>query len=175
MRSSLRLIVAAALALLAASCDRPKEGGGANPAALAASQAEADAFMAKNAKEPGIKVTASGLQYKIERSGPEVGPHPGPRDEVKVNYVGSLTNGQVFDTTNDRGAPAIFGVGGLIPGWMEALQLMRPGDVWIVYVPPKLGYGEEGAGGGQIPPNSVLVFRLELLGVLQAGGGNALG
>ena len=164
MPNPFRLLAIGALALLAASCG-PKDG--AKPAAAAPTTAEADAFMAKNAKEPGIKVLPSGLQYKIERSGPENGPHPTLRDEVKVNYVGSLTTGEIFDSTDERGAPAVFEVNGLIPGWMEALPLMRPGDVWMIYVPPKLGYGERQAG--PIPPNSVLVFRLELLGVLKTG------
>jgi FKBP-type peptidyl-prolyl cis-trans isomerase FklB len=160
-----RLILIGAIALLATACG-PKKPADA-PAKPAASSAEADAFLAKNAKEPGVKVTPSGLQYKIIHSGPEGGPHPTPRDEVKVNYTGALLSGEVFDSTDQRGQPAVFQLDGLVQGWVEGLQLMRPGDVWVLYVPPKLGYGDEQKG--PIPPNSVLVFRLELLGVLKSG------
>ena len=160
-----RLLLIGAIALLATACG-PKKPVDA-PAKPAASSAEADAFLAKNAKEPGVKVTPSGLQYKIIRSGPEGGPHPTPRDEVKVNYTGTLLSGEVFDSTDQRGQPAVFQLDGLVQGWVEGLQLMRPGDVWVIYVPPKLGYGDEQKG--PIPANSVLVFRLELLGVLKTG------
>jgi len=169
MTRTFKLFLAGALALALAACNR---GDIAAPAPDPAAAAAAEAFMAKNAKEPGVTTLPSGLQYKIERSGPEGGPHPTLRDEVKVNYVGTLTNGQIFDTTDERGVPAIFELGGLIDGWKEALPLMKPGDVWTLYVPPKLGYGERQAG--PIPANSVLVFRMELVGVLQKGG-TALG
>jgi peptidylprolyl isomerase/FKBP-type peptidyl-prolyl cis-trans isomerase FklB len=88
---------------------------------------------------------------------------------VKVHYEGTLTDGQVFDSSYQAGAPAVFTVGEVVEGWNEVLQLMRPGDEWLVYIPPQLGYGEGGAG--PIPPNSVLVFRMELLDVLPRGGG----
>jgi peptidylprolyl isomerase/FKBP-type peptidyl-prolyl cis-trans isomerase FklB len=159
------ILACAALALALAACNK---GGEAGPAPDPAAAAAAEAFLAKNAKEPGIKVLPSGIQYKIERSGPEGGPHPKKGDEVKVNYHGTLTNGDVFDSTDERGAPAIFELNNLVDGWMEILPLMRPGDVWTVYIPPKLGYGDKQAG--PIPPNSVLVFRLELLGVLPHSG-----
>jgi len=162
--SKFRLIAVLALGLLAASCGPKKAADAPKPAA---SSAEADAFMAKNAKEPGVVTLPSGLQYKIIKSGPAGGPHPTPRDEVKVNYTGTLTSGEVFDSTDERGQPAVFQLDGLVQGWVEGLQLMRPGDVWVLYVPPKLGYGDEQKG--PIPPNSVLVFRLELLGVLKTG------
>ncbi len=84
---------------------------------------------------------------------------------MKVNYEGKLTDNTVFDSSFARGQPAAFVLGGLVPAWVEAMQLMRPGDEWMLYVPSALGYGEEGAGD-KIPPNSVLVFRIQLLGVL---------
>jgi peptidylprolyl isomerase/FKBP-type peptidyl-prolyl cis-trans isomerase FklB len=126
------------------------------------------AFLAKNAHADGVKVLRDGLQYKIVTSGPADGPHPRLGDEVKVNYEGSLLDGTVFDSTYKDGEPAVFTVGGVIPAWNEALQLMRPGDVWYLYIPSKLGYGPEGKG--PIPPNSVMVFKIELLGVLPRPG-----
>jgi FKBP-type peptidyl-prolyl cis-trans isomerase FklB len=120
--------------------------------------------MAKNAHAAGVIVTASGLQYRILHSGPAAGLKPKPDDEVKVNYEGKLLDGEVFDSTYERGAPAVLTARGLIPGWVEALQRMRPGDEWLLYVPAKLGYGDKGAG--PIPPGSVLVFKLELIDVL---------
>jgi peptidylprolyl isomerase/FKBP-type peptidyl-prolyl cis-trans isomerase FklB len=131
-------------------------------------QAEADAYMAKNATAEGIQTLPDGLQYKILKSGPANGAHPGPSDTVKVNYEGRLTSGAVFDSTmTEEGKPALFQVDQLVPAWTEALQMMRPGDTWMLYVPPKLGYGDKSAG--PIPPNSVLVFKMELLAVLPAG------
>jgi len=102
------------------------------------------------------------------RSGPADGPRPGLNDEVLVDYEGKLINGQVFDSSYERGVPASFTPAGLIPAWTEALQLMRPGDEWTLVAPPELGYGAEGAGS-DIPPNSVLVFRLELRAVRKTG------
>jgi FKBP-type peptidyl-prolyl cis-trans isomerase len=121
------------------------------------------AFLAQNAKAPGIHITASGLQYRILQSGPANGLRPKPADEVKVNYEGKLLDGVVFDSSYQRGEPVVMTVRDLVPGWVEALQMMRPGDQWLLYVPASLGYGEKGAG--PIPPNSVLVFKLELIAV----------
>lgn len=163
------LIALAALSLLAAC------GSKADSPALAASAAEAKAFMEKNGKEEGVKTLPSGLQYKVVRSGPPDGMRPQETDEVKVNYEGKFLNGKIFDSSYERGMPAAMPLKALIPAWVEALKLMRPGDEWILYVPPELGYGEEGAGGGEIPPNSVLIFRIELLGVLPGPGRNAQG
>jgi peptidylprolyl isomerase/FKBP-type peptidyl-prolyl cis-trans isomerase FklB len=125
----------------------------------------ATVFLGKNAKAPGVTTLPSGVQYKVVTSGPADGPHPQPADEVKVNYEGKLLNGMVFDSSFARGEPADLPLDGLVPGWMQALPMMRPGDEWILYVPPALGYGEHGAVG--IPPNSLLIFRIQLLGVLQ--------
>jgi peptidylprolyl isomerase/FKBP-type peptidyl-prolyl cis-trans isomerase FklB len=136
-----------------------------DPAAAAA----AAAFMAKNAHAPGIVTLPSGLEYRIVRSGPATGPHPAEGDEIKVDYAGSLLNGDVFDTTKTQGAPAVMTLQDLVPAWMQALPLMRPGDEWILYVPPALGYGPEGRPP-TIPGNSVLVFDLQLRDVLKATG-----
>lgn len=157
-RSFLTLAAATALA----AC-------GPNKKAMAAAETDAGkAFLAANAKAPGVKVLASGLQYKIVRSGPADGMRPQKQDEVKVNYEGRLLNKKVFDSSYERGVPAAMPVDALIPGWIEALQLMRPGDEWILYVPPQLAYGDEGAG--EIPPGSTLIFRIELIAVLPGPG-----
>jgi peptidylprolyl isomerase/FKBP-type peptidyl-prolyl cis-trans isomerase FklB len=123
-----------------------------------------EAFMAKTAKEPGVITTPSGLEYKIIKSGPAGGLSPKDGDEVKVNYEGKLTDGTVFDSSYKNGEPVVFPVGGLVPAWNEALPMMHPGDVWTLYVPPALGYGPDGKG--PIPPDSVMIFKIELLGVL---------
>jgi len=147
-----------ALAAGLAACQRRED-----PQAKANAD-EGAAFLAKNAKEPGVVTRPSGLQYKVIRSGPETGAHPRPQDEVRVHYEGTLIDGTVFDSSYRDGAPVVFTLGALVPGWVEGIGLMRPGDEWYLYIPPKLGYGEDGQG--PIPPNSVLVFRIELLGVL---------
>jgi len=122
------------------------------------------AFLAKNAKQPGVVTLPDGLQYRIVTSGPAGGRRPKLTDEVKVNYEGKLLDGEVFDSSFARGQPAAFPLEGLIPGWVEALQLMRPGDEWTLWTPPALGYGDEAKG--PIPANSVLQFRIQLLDVL---------
>jgi len=126
---------------------------------------EGRAFLERNRTAPDVRTTASGLQYRILRSGPATGPKPKPADEVKVHYEGKLLDGHVFDSSYERGAPAVMQLRGLIPAWVEALLMMRPGDEWQLFVPPSLGYGEKGAGG-EIPPNAVLVFRIELIDIL---------
>ncbi len=123
------------------------------------------AFLAKNATAPGVKVTPSGLQYKVLTSGPADGVPPGPTDEVKVNYEGKLIDGTTFDSSYDRGEPAVLSVDRVIPAWTEALQMMKPGDTWMIYVPAVLGYGDEGAGEGKIPGGAALVFKIELISV----------
>ncbi|WP_168075762.1 FKBP-type peptidyl-prolyl cis-trans isomerase [Caulobacter sp. SSI4214] len=134
-------------------------------------QAAADAFMAKNAKEPGVVTLPQGLQYKVVREGPPGGQHPTPADEVKVHYEGKLLDGTVFDSSYERGVPAVFPLDGLVPAWVIALQRMKAGDEWILYVPPALGYGAEDKG--PIPANSVMIFKIELLGVNRIGPGKA--
>lgn len=154
--------VMAALTLSTAACGR-SDAGVANPDESAKAAAF---FLRSNATVEGVKTTASGLQYKIVQSGP-AGPSPDINDLVRLHYEGSLTDGTVFDSSFERGTPYVTAPEGahgspIIPGWTEVLQLMKPGDEWIVYVPPELGYGAEGAGG-VIPPNAVLVFRIQVL------------
>jgi FKBP-type peptidyl-prolyl cis-trans isomerase len=141
---------------------------GAPACAQPAQQGSAVAYMAQNALAEGVHTLPSGVQYKIVRSGPADGAHPTPNDLVKVNYEGSLVTGQVFDSSYKSGKPVTFRLKNLIAGWVDALQQMRPGDEWMLYVPPSMGYGAEQAG--PIPPNSVLVFKLELLAVGDAAG-----
>jgi FKBP-type peptidyl-prolyl cis-trans isomerase FklB len=119
-------------------------------------------FLSANAKKPGVKSTASGLQYKVLTSGS--GRTPGLHDTVKVHYHGTLIDGTVFDSSVQRGEPVTFPVDGVIAGWTEALQLMKEGDKWQVYIPPNLAYGERGAGG-VIGPNSTLIFDIELIDI----------
>jgi peptidylprolyl isomerase/FKBP-type peptidyl-prolyl cis-trans isomerase FklB len=149
-----------ALALLA--CGRPA----APPLAAGDEAAAGKVFLARNAKASGVHVTASGLEYQIVRSGPASGLSPKAGDEIKVNYEGKLLDGQVFDSSYERGAPAVMTLRDLVPGWIEALQLMRPGDEWQIWLPAKLGYGADAKG--PIPPGSVLMFRIELIAVLPA-------
>lgn len=152
------VVLAAGLSLLAA-CQR-----GPDPKVLAANAEAGKAFLAKNASEPGVRALPSGLQYQVVKSGPAEGVRPLPGDQIKVHYEGKLLTGEVFDSSYERGVPAVMPLDGLIPGWVEALQLMRPGDEWRIFVPAALGYGDE--GGGPIPPGATLVFRIELIDVL---------
>lgn len=125
-------------------------------------QKKGEVFLAENAKKDGVKTTASGLQYQVIKSGS--GKTPGKKDTVKVHYHGTLIDGTVFDSSVDRGEPISFPVDGVIPGWTEALQLMKEGDKWKIFIPSNLAYGERGAGE-KIAPNSTLVFEVELLAV----------
>ena len=118
-------------------------------------------YLAKNKAKPGVTVTASGLQYEVLKTG--TGPKPKPTDTVKVHYQGALIDGTVFDSSIERNEPVEFEVTGVIPGWTEALQLMSVGDKWKLTIPPAIGYGVQGKG--RIPPNSVLVFEVELLAI----------
>jgi len=122
---------------------------------------EGDAYLAKNKKEKGIKTLPSGLQYKVITEGK--GKSPKASDTVTVNYAGRLIDGTEFDSSYKRGQPATFPVGGVIKGWTEALQLMKEGSKWQLVIPADLAYGEQGRTG--IPPNSVLIFDVELLSI----------
>ena len=137
--------------------------GGCAKSTPAADSNAGKTFLAQNAKAADIHTTASGLQYRILKSGPDTGAHPTFDGEVKVNYEGKLIDGTVFDSSYARGVPAVLSVEQLIPGWQEALKLMRPGDAWLVYLPPELAYGDQDSG--PIPAGSVLVFKLELIAV----------
>jgi len=155
MMRVISLLLVAGTALLVA-CS-PKNNS--NPAPLSP---EGNAkFLADNAKKDGV-VSVPGIQYEVLQKG--TGAQPERRDCVTVTYTGSLTNGKVFDKT-EPGKPATFPAGRLIPGWVEALQMMHVGDKWRLVIPPGLAYGKDGAGDGLIPPNQTLVFELELLKV----------
>jgi FKBP-type peptidyl-prolyl cis-trans isomerase len=148
-------IVLATLVALAPAPVLAQQDASLSPAANAA-------YLANNAKERGVIVTTDGLQYRIIHNG--FGQRPGPFDRVTVYYKGQLIDGKVFDST-EPGLPARFTTNKLIPGWTEALQLMREGDHWQLVIPANLAYGTRGAGDGLIPPGQVLVFDLQLLKV----------
>lgn len=122
---------------------------------------ESKTFLAENGKKEGIKTLPSGLEYKVLTEGS--GKMPKAEDTVTVHYKGTLIDGTEFDSSYKRGQPATFQVKGVIKGWTEALQLMKEGSKWQLFIPPELGYGER--GGGPIPPNSTLIFEVELLAV----------
>ena len=122
-------------------------------------------FLAANGKKPGVVTTASGLQYQIMTAG--TGAKPTASDSVKVHYTGTLLDGTKFDSSYDRKEPAQFVLNSVVPGWTEALQLMPVGSKYKLWIPAKLGYGAEGTPGGPIPPNSTLVFEVELLEVVK--------
>ncbi len=130
----------------------------------AANRQAGEAFLAENAKRDGVHTTASGLQYEILTTGN--GAHPTANDRVEVHYTGKLIDGTVFDSSVERGVPAMFGVTQVIPGWVEALQLMREGDSWRLYIPSDLAYGPNGAGG-LIGPDTTLIFDVQLLRVIK--------
>ncbi len=125
-------------------------------------QEEGRQWLEENAKRPEVVVLPSGLQYEILQAG--TGATPGAGSRVTVHYEGRLTNGNVFDSSYKRNQPATFGVNQVIRGWTEALQLMPVDSKWRLYIPSDLGYGERGAGAS-IPPNAVLIFDVELLGI----------
>lgn len=122
------------------------------------------AWLEGNGQREGVVTTDSGLQYSVLKSGSDDGVSPTPGQMVTVHYEGKLTDGTVFDSSYERGQPATFPSDQLVPGWVEALQIMKPGDEWELYVSPELGYGVAGRPP-RIPQNSVMVFRMELLDV----------
>ncbi len=128
---------------------------------MAAMVMKGEQFLAKNKKRKGVVALPSGLQYEIIRSGK--GAKPNLDDTVVTHYKGTLLNGDVFDSSYSRGNPATFPVKGVIAGWTEALQLMKTGAKWKLYVPSNLAYGARGAAGGKIGPNATLIFDIELL------------
>lgn len=132
-------------------------------AAAAANEAQGHAYLAENAKKDGVHVTDSGLQYRVLEEG--TGPSPKPTDMVRAHYSGRLLDGTEFDSSYKRGSPAIFAVQQVIEGWQEALPLMKEGAKWELTIPANLAYGEGGAGA-HIPPNSTLIFEVELLEVV---------
>lgn len=141
----------------------------------AKNKAEEKDFLAENKKKEGVKTLPSGLQYKVLKSGR--GETPKRTDTVKAHYKGTLLNGTVFDSSYRRGQPELLPVGGVIPGWTEALQLMKVGDKWQLFIPAALAYAEQGRGdpfAGGIPPNATLIFDIELLSVEKGGRAPAL-
>lgn len=126
--------------------------------------ARAEAFFAENKRRPGVTTLASGLQYEVIQSGS--GPIPGIDDVVQTHYHGTLMNGEVFDSSVERGEPVSFPVNGVIPGWTEALQRMKVGDKWRLFLPSELAYGSSGVGG-VIGPFEPLIFEVELLDILE--------
>jgi FKBP-type peptidyl-prolyl cis-trans isomerase FkpA len=133
-------------------------------AAAEKNKTEGTAFLAKNKSKSGVKTTASGLQYEVEKEG--TGPKPKATDTVKVNYLGTKIDGTKFDSSYDRGQPATFPLNGVIKGWSEGLQLMPVGSKYKLYVPADLAYGENAPG--PIGPNATLIFEVELVGIEDA-------
>ena len=123
-------------------------------------------FLARNGAAKGIVTTPSGLEYFVVKSGPKSGAHPTAQDNVTFDYEVKLLTGETIDSSYERGEPLTGRVGAFVPGFTEALELMRPGDEWIVWVPPQLGYGDKDSG--PIPANSVLRFRLALHSIAPA-------
>ena len=163
-------VVAVAGVLALAGCNRDAAGG----VDLEANARAAAFFMESNGKADGVQTLPSGLQYKVVQSGPSGAATPDRNDLVRVDYEGALTDGTVFDSSFSRGQPYVTTAEQVVPGWTEALQRMKVGDEWMLYVPPALGYGEQDQG--EIPPNSVLVFRIKLLDVAPVpGGGRGVG
>lgn len=132
-------------------------------AVVGQNRAAAKAFLARNSHEGGVTTTASGLQYKILSAGDSQASPVAPTDQVTVQYRGKLLDGSEFDSSYARGVPATFPVNGVIPGWQEALVLMKPGAKWQLFVPPELAYGANPKPG--IPGGSLLIFDVELLSV----------
>lgn len=121
-------------------------------------------YLAENAKKPGVKTTKSGIQYEVIKSGK--GASPKATDTVHCHYEGTLIDGTIFDSSYKRGEPIDFALNQVIPGWTEILQLMKEGDKWKVTIPSNLAYGQRGAGR-DIPPNSTLIFTIELISVVK--------
>lgn len=126
-------------------------------------KATGEAFLAENAKKDGITTTDSGLQYRVIEEG--TGKTPSASDTVSCHYAGTLIDGTEFDSSYKRGQPAQFPVGGVIAGWTEALQMMKVGGKWEVFLPSEIAYGARGAGGA-IGPNETLVFTIELIDIV---------
>lgn len=166
-KGALALAMVAAMGAPLAACNREPP---APDEAAAQNLRAAEFFLTSNARREGVQSLPSGIQYKVVQSGPAGGERPDRNDLVRVDYEGTLTDGTVFDSSFQSGQPAVFVVDEVVPGWTEILQHMRVGDEWIVYLPPALGYGEQGRPG--IPANAVMVFRLKLLEVAPVPGGD---
>lgn len=153
-------ITAALLALLAGACATVP------PVPTPPATLPGPDFLVRNAAAKNVVTTPSGLQYFIVRSGPPTGTRPAGSDVVTFDYEGKLVTGETFDSSYERGTPLTGPIDGFVPGFTEALKLMRPGDEWIVWIPPALGYGDRATG--PIPANSVLRFKMALHSVTPA-------
>jgi FKBP-type peptidyl-prolyl cis-trans isomerase FklB len=142
--------------MMAKQQEKTKESGEKN-------KAEGSKFLAENKKKKGVKTLKSGLQYKVLTEGK--GNTPKASDSVTVNYRGTLIDGTEFDSSYKRGQPLTFQVGGVIKGWTEALQLMKEGSKWQLFIPENLAYGDSGTPGGPIGPNAALIFEVELISI----------
>ena len=164
-------LTVAAMALALTGCGESMDKIEQEMAAREASQAsiaavnlaDGEKFLADHAKEPGMIVLPSGVMYKIVSRAASPGPQPRASDTVTINYEGKLLNGHVFDSSYARNEPATFPLGRLVPAWQEVIPLLKTGDEIIMYSPPSQAYGE--ADMGEIPPNSTLIFRIQLLDV----------
>lgn len=141
--------------MMAKQAEKMKSAGDKN-------KKDGEAFLAENKKKEGVKTTASGLQYKVIKEG--TGKKPTATDTVTVNYRGALIDGTEFDSSYKRNEPTTFPVNGVIPGWTEALQMMKTGSKYQLFIPSNLAYGDRGAGP-QIGPNATLIFEVELISV----------
>ncbi len=135
----------------------------AAPAQAQLGREKGEAFLAENGKKDGVKTLPSGLQYRVLKAGD--GRQPTKADQVVVHYKGTLIDGREFDSSYKRGEPAKFGVTQVIKGWTEALQLMKEGSKWMLYIPWQLAYGDKGTGKF-IGPNETLIFEVELIAVM---------
>ena len=164
MRCSFLILLAFSLIGCGLGANDPEQMRAAFNRRVAAKTLEdGTAYLKKNAEQPGVTVLKSGVQYKVLRAGPGQGDSPKNSNYVIVHYRGKLTNGDEFDNSFARKKPGRFRVNKVVPGWAEVLQLMRPGDHWQVFIPASAGYGDQEQLG--IPPNSVLIFEVELISV----------
>jgi FKBP-type peptidyl-prolyl cis-trans isomerase len=145
------------------ACGQSMDRASEDPALLEANLKAGEAFLDKTAREPGVVKMPSGILYKVVASPNPAAVKPTLQDTVKVHYEGTLVDGTVFDSSYQRGVPAAFPLQGLVKAWQIAIPEMHKGDTWMLYVPPELGYGAEAAG--DIPANSVLVFKIQLLDI----------
>ena len=161
MKSSIALVLGCCLASAVAYAD-PQMSSSTSGMTQMQNKQKGEAFLAANKRKPGVVTLPNGLQYKVLVAGN--GKRPTKSDIVTVNYAGTLIDGTEFDSSYKRGQPATFPVAGVIPGWTEALQLMKEGSTWELYIPASLAYGEMGAPPA-IGPNETLIFKVELISV----------
>lgn len=158
------LLMSITMSGYAVASDTNTQGTAQSSDESAQNKAAGDAFLSANAKKTGVVTLPSGLQYRIVEPGKAGGKKPGKDASVTVDYEGKLLNGQIFDSSYQRKQPITLSVSDVIPGWQEALQLMPEGATWMLYVPPNLAYGDQGAGG-VIGPNATLVFKVHLISI----------